>query len=717
MDTITYLFGTGFPRGWRFALLALLVLAAGPAHAQECLSGNCEEGQGKLRYLDGSTYEGGFRQGKREGKGRWTALSGEWYEGGWHQDLRNGQGQWHRPNGERYSGSWKNNARYGEGRYVWQDSSFYLGEWYSDRRFGRGVMTYASGLIYDGSWEDGYYEGKGTMDWPSGYRFWGRWSRSIPQDGRLELPGGQIYSGQWVRKGMHGRDIVFEFQWQGVAVAQWAGPYIEDVRPQELRKMAATRGGEAPIDSLPPADATADRPKEATEAGGKEGTQKETAPKPARQPKAEAEAAPAPAAPDPLQQFIERYDGDFTMVMRELEAEKQVLSEKGLMIRDEMEQIASELEQENLNPEQKQQLEAYLHSLENALIATELALEDAIEMTSVVINRMRRTILDQSTELEEMAAEQERQRQRFRIFSLVLLLALAVTAIFFFLWRKMRQQHARIERQNAEIEAQREAIQRQHDDVIASMVYARRIQTALLPHHEAVYALLPHSFILLQPRDIISGDFYWHAHAHGKIFLAAVDCTGHGVPGALMSLVGNDLLGDIVVARGVHRPDEALAMLHARTIKALKQEQQHDSSQQEGMDIALCAIDLEKRQIEFSGAKCPLLLLRNGRLQEIKGGRFPIGSHRSGGFDMHTVPFGPGDTFYLFSDGYRDQFGGPQGKKLLKRGFYDLLLQVSQRPIGEQRQALRQYLLEWRGGEKQIDDVLVIGFQPAGPGA
>jgi PAS domain S-box-containing protein len=280
-------------------------------------------------------------------------------------------------------------------------------------------------------------------------------------------------------------------------------------------------------------------------------------------------------------------------------------------------------------------------------------------------------------------------------------------------------------------------ITQQQQNIRASISYAKRIQNALLPQKKQIEESLPNSFILFKPRDIVSGDFYWFAHTEAKplyeevssfqgiekvlkgfrnekIVIAAVDCTGHGVPGAFMSLIGNDILNNVVIQHETTEPDQILHKLHQGVKKSLKQ--QENASSRDGMDMALCTIDMDDRVIEFAGAKNPLVYIQDGEVHEIKGSKFGIGGRERGTervYTKHTIDANKPTTLYIYSDGYQDQFGGPNKQKFMKKRLRELLLEIHQKPMEEQKQILDETLTQWmqEGNERQIDDVLVIGIQ------
>jgi serine phosphatase RsbU (regulator of sigma subunit) len=215
-------------------------------------------------------------------------------------------------------------------------------------------------------------------------------------------------------------------------------------------------------------------------------------------------------------------------------------------------------------------------------------------------------------------------------------------------------------------------------------------------------------------KDIVSGDFYWITQRGTKTFIAAVDCTGHGVPGAFMSIIGFDLLKNIVRERGVEDPSEVLNQLNFGVSDTFRKSNTDSQKVRDGMDIALCVIDQAKHTIEFAGAMNPICLIRNESISLIKGNRFSIGSFNddeNNRFDKHTIKYQRGDTFYMYSDGYADQFGGPLGKKFKQKRFLHMLLNIHHLPLDKQKDELKENFTNWRDQIEQVDDVLVIGFK------
>jgi serine phosphatase RsbU (regulator of sigma subunit) len=266
-----------------------------------------------------------------------------------------------------------------------------------------------------------------------------------------------------------------------------------------------------------------------------------------------------------------------------------------------------------------------------------------------------------------------------------------------------------------QLELQKKKVEERNKDILDSINYAKRIQDAIFPPQELVKELIPESFVLFKPKDIISGDFYWVEKLQNKIFIAAVDCTGHGVPGALLSIVGYNLLSKSINEHNHIKPAEILNELSNGIYKTLRQTGE-DAGVKDTMDIALCSIDKSTGSLEFSGAYNSLYHVRNKHLTEIPADRFPIGVFLNGElrkFTNHQMQLKNGDIIYLFSDGYADQFGGPKGKKLKYKQLQKLLVSMQGLSMNDQKNILDSFIEEWKGQtlEEQTDDILIIGIK------
>lgn len=268
-------------------------------------------------------------------------------------------------------------------------------------------------------------------------------------------------------------------------------------------------------------------------------------------------------------------------------------------------------------------------------------------------------------------------------------------------------------RMEREIHEQKEVIEQKNRDILDSIEYARNIQQAVLPDKDELPKMLPQSFVFFKAKDIVSGDFYWFMKQGDEVLVAAADCTGHGVPGALMSMIGSSFLNEIVNEKKITRPSEVLNMLREKIITTLRK-RQDGSETRDGMDIALVSINTRTKLLQYAGAFNPLWLYRNGQWMEKTANKFPVGAyvgHESNSFTNHEIPLQPNDVIYIFTDGYADQFGGPAGKKFKYRQFQQVLASVQDKTMEEQKQMLLQRHESWRGDLEQVDDILVIGIK------
>ncbi len=269
----------------------------------------------------------------------------------------------------------------------------------------------------------------------------------------------------------------------------------------------------------------------------------------------------------------------------------------------------------------------------------------------------------------------------------------------------------KVSERTKEVVKQKEIIEETNKHITDSIKYAKRIQEAFLPSEETVTTLLKDAFILYKPKDIVSGDFYWIEKKENKILFAVVDCTGHGVPGAFMSIIGFNGLNQIVNEYNYTKPSEILTHLNKNISDTLRQKVE-DSKIRDGMDIAICSIDLENNTLEFAGAFSPLFIVRDGEVLKTKGDKHPIGNFvgvENYEFTNHHIDLLPNDKIYIFSDGFVDQFGGAGGKKLKYNAFRKLLLDNYEKPMPKQKEAIDTFFEEWRAGYEQIDDVCMIG--------
>ena len=316
--------------------------------------------------------------------------------------------------------------------------------------------------------------------------------------------------------------------------------------------------------------------------------------------------------------------------------------------------------------------------------------KEAIELKNAELELQREEILTQRDAIEAKNATLERQKT------------------------EILSQRDELEVQKNIAMQQRDEIAHHEQEIMDSIYYAKRIQTAIMPTMDTISAVLPEYFILFRPRDIVSGDFYYFKHINHYAVIVAADCTGHGVPGAFMSMLGSAFINEIVVNNqdGVST-GHMLDLLRSSVIESLKQTGKVEEAK-DGMDIAVCILDLETNHLQFSGAFNPMFLVRNGVLEEYRADRMPVGIFDLGnvGFTTNDVDAQKGDIIYIFSDGYASQFGGKNGKKFMSSRFKKLLEEVSSEPMDRQKQLLDDKIDSWMGTEyNQVDDILVIGFK------
>lgn len=277
--------------------------------------------------------------------------------------------------------------------------------------------------------------------------------------------------------------------------------------------------------------------------------------------------------------------------------------------------------------------------------------------------------------------------------------------------QELEQKQEEILAQTEEIIQKNQEITKKNQEILDSIIYAKRIQEAMLPSINELKSIFPHSFIFFHPRDIVSGDFYWFVDHEGLKYIAAVDCTGHGVPGAFMSMIGSEFLNDIILGLEVKEPHLILNELDKRVRKSLKQD---TSSSNDGMDIILLVIDENQKIAKVSAAMNSLYYVQNEKLFTVTANKFPIGGQLKDGnriFSAYEIDISIPTTFYLYSDGFQDQFGGKKGRKYMKKNFYEFLLSISKFDLEEQYLQLEQEFKNWKGSLHQTDDVLVIGIK------
>lgn len=419
---------------------------------------------------------------------------------------------------------------------------------------------------------------------------------------------------------------------------------------------------------------------------------------------------------DLKQQNLETEKKEQGLVLLEKERQIQNLKyeqQKSLLLKQQLEAEKKVLELEKLSNEKKSK-ELELEANRNQLSVTSSKLN---KTTNALYKRAREASVTQK-EISVLSREKdvkERELKQSKNFISYISMGLAVILIFsILLFRNILQKkkaHSLLELKTVEIASQKKVIEEKNKDITDSINYSKRIQEAILPSRELKKKLFHNAFVLFKPKDIVSGDFYWFSEKNGTRLIAACDCTGHGVPGALMSMVGNNTLNQIVNERGIIEPNEILNNLDKEVRKALKQGENTNSK--DGMDVALITFK-SPNEISYAGAHRPLWIIRGNTLEEIKANKISIGGHQSDeevNFTNHNIKLSKGDSVYIFSDGFADQFGGEGKKKLMTKNFKKLLQSIQHLGMPEQEEHLDNAIENWKGNLEQVDDILVIGIR------
>ena len=334
------------------------------------------------------------------------------------------------------------------------------------------------------------------------------------------------------------------------------------------------------------------------------------------------------------------------------------------------------------------------------------------------------TELKAKAEALAIIATEEKKRQQFIIFGVIVILVI-VLCFSFFLYKRYRltnQQKEIIEIKSKETEAQKALIEEHQKETIDSITYAKRIQYALLANKELLQKHLPKTFVIFNPKDIVSGDFYWAAEYNGKFYLAVCDSTGHGVPGAFMSLLNIGFLNEAIKEKDISQPHEVLNFVRKRLMESIG-----NDGQQDGMDAILICIEMNRNEkklktITYSAANNVPVLVRNNQAIELEKDKMPVGKgEKTESFSLHQIDLEEGDNLFLYTDGYADQFGGPkvrsdkqlfgQGKKFKHKQLQELLLQASTLVPEKQKELLDRKFRDWKGDLEQVDDVCLIGIK------
>ena len=321
-------------------------------------------------------------------------------------------------------------------------------------------------------------------------------------------------------------------------------------------------------------------------------------------------------------------------------------------------------------------------------------------------------------ELDRQLEETKRQNAQKIGFAIGFGLMLILAIVVFRNYRQKKKDNLVISKQKQEVEFQKDLVEEKNKEIIDSINYAKRLQEAILPPKRIVQSYLSNSFILYKPKDIVAGDFYWMETVGDSVYFAAADCTGHGVPGAMVSVVCSNALSKALIEENITDPGKILDRTRELVIERFGQSEEDIK---DGMDIALVSLaqdergsESEKYVVHFAGANNPLWIIRNGadEVEEIKADKQPIGKYAAEKpFTTHEVKLNPGDSIYIFSDGYQDQFGGDKGKKYKTGRMKKFLLSIRDQDMQTQRELLNEEFENWKGGLEQLDDVCLIGVR------
>ncbi len=318
--------------------------------------------------------------------------------------------------------------------------------------------------------------------------------------------------------------------------------------------------------------------------------------------------------------------------------------------------------------------------------------------------------LNKQNEINEVKIENQTATTR----SLYMLAGFLLVIVIFILigFRNKQKANQIISQQKIEVEKQRDLVETKNKEITDSIHYAKRIQRALLASDTFLNNHFPEHFVFYKPKDIVSGDFYWANIVDNKFVMITADCTGHGVPGAFMSLLNISYLNEAIVQQQISSPEKFLEYIRTQIMLSLNSENMDEESK-DGMDAVLCVFDFKHQWLRFACANNPLWIIRKEELIEFKPDKMPVGAHYGElkPFALNTIGLRKGDIVYTFTDGYADQFGGPKGKKFKYKQLNEILLNLKDQPISEQKQILESTFTKWRGGLEQVDDVLIIGIR------
>lgn len=418
--------------------------------------------------------------------------------------------------------------------------------------------------------------------------------------------------------------------------------------------------------------------------------------------------------------LLDSLDGEIKIKEADLDQKEKMLAEQMAQINAQVSQIKRQVGvigrqtddialQKKMISEQQQEVQNQRDTLEVQKASITVQIQRIEEQTRQISSQ------DQLIRIQLEAIEKQKMLMWFFIIAFLLVGAIAYYIFRIYRIKKeanrvLEEKNATISRQRDEMEMQRDQIAYQKKHITDSIQYAKRIQTALLPSIELFSDRVEH-FVLYKPLDIVSGDFYWVTSKGNIQVIIVADCTGHGVPGAFMSMLGVTMLNELINVKETHDSDRIVEALRYEVIKALKQSVEDDKVK-DGLDMAVCVIDFDTDTMQFSGANSPLYIIRDSELIQYRGDKMPVAIHYNmQPFGKHIIKLQKGDCFYMLTDGYCDQFGGPDQKKFMSARLKEKLVEIHHLPMLEQGEKLNAIFEEWRGDNPQVDDVAMVGVR------
>jgi serine phosphatase RsbU (regulator of sigma subunit) len=417
------------------------------------------------------------------------------------------------------------------------------------------------------------------------------------------------------------------------------------------------------------------------------------------------------------------YNNYFNVLAADIQQERTILLQYSSKIQTEILTITSRLKNDTLITLQKRmELENKVKLLEDKLAESKIALLKSDDKTGSLIRKLKTVILKKDSiqaatkaKLEIVTKEKEAADFKVIIYGGLTLVFLILSILLYFLYAKIQLKNKEIRQKSDKISEQNILINRHLEEISQSIQAAKIIQNSILPPLDMIHQYLPHCLVYYKPKDVVGGDFYWFRAKQNVIYIAAIDCTGHGVPGALTSMMGFNILNQVFQQFEAPNPALILNEVNQRFIRSTNHNTEVLKSSIDGMDVSICKINLTDKKLEYAGAKLPLFLVRENELLSTKGSAFPIGTVRNGKLPEYTdsiVELQANDMIYIGSDGYTSQMGGEDGtEKYNNARFKKLLLDIAPKPLEHQLIQIDKEFLEWKGNFDQLDDILVIGFK------